>query len=294
MAEVTEVATEVVDKVVEETDHIAEVSGRLSGREFRLFMAGVVVGGIGVAVGAAINERRLRQKYSQLAEDEIDQMREHFRARTVAREEKPPLEELKGVVEDAGYSSKTEDYTKASEVIGEAFLKKDENLDRPDPELRKEWEEKNYCDELAPEVHNVFRDQVEAEVQGDGWDYETELERRKGATSPYVIHEDERGELDFSETEFTYYDGDDVTCDADNRIISKPEDILGSDFREKFGHGSNDPNAVFIRNGMIAADIEVSRMPGMYYSVEVQGLAEAEYDDYDNHRDRNTKFDDDD
>lgn len=276
MAELKEVATEVVDKVVEETDHISEVSGRLSGREFRLFMAGVVVGGIGVAVGAAINERRLRQKYSQLAEDEIDQMREHFRARTVAREEKPPLEELQGVVEDAGYSSKTEDYTKASEVISEAFLEKDENL-----------EEENI-------PFNVFRDQVEAEVQGDGWDYATELERRKGATSPYVIHEDERGELDFSETEFTYYDGDDVTCDAENRIISNPEAILGSDFREKFGHGSNDPTAVFIRNGMIAADIEVSLMPGMYYSVEVQGLAEAEYDDYDSHRDRSTKFDDDD
>lgn len=283
MAEVTEVATEVVDKVVEETDHIAEVSGRLSGREFRLFMAGVVVGGIGVAVGAAISERRLRQKYSQLAEDEIDQMREHFRARTVAREEKPPLEELQGVVEDAGYSSKTEDYTKASEVIGEAFLEKDENLEQINPGITKE----------KGETYNIFRDSHQAQVQGDGWNYETELARRDGS-GPYVIHEDERGELDFSETEFTYYEGDDVTCDAENRIISKPEAILGSDFREKFGHGSNDPNAVFIRNGMIAADIEVSRMPGMYYSVEVQGLAEAEYDDYDGHRDRSTKFDDDD
>jgi GGDEF domain-containing protein len=283
MAEVTEVATEVVDKVVEETDHISEVSGRLSGREFRLFLAGVGVGAVAVAVAASIQERRLRQKYSQLAEDEIDQMREHFRARTVAREEKPTLEELKDVVTTAGYSSKTEDYTKASEVIDEAFLEKDENLeDTVTP-----------FEELAPEVRNIFKDQVQPEVQGDGWNYETELARRDGS-GPYVIHEDERGELDFSETEFTYYDGDDVTCDAENRIISKPEAILGSDFREKFGHGSNDPNAVFIRNGMIAADIEVSRMPGMYYSVEVQGLAEAEYDDYDGHRDRSTKFDDDD
>lgn len=287
MAEVTEAAieaaTEAADKVIEEADHLVTITGRFTGREKRIAMTGVVVGAIAVAVAASINERKLRQKYSQLAEDEIDQMREHFRARTVAREEKPSLEELQEVAEEAGYSSKTEDYTKASEVISEAFLEKDENLEQTVTPF----------EELSPKVRNIFKDQSPVDVQGDGWNYETELARRDGS-GPYVIHEDEQHELDFSETEFTYYEGDDVTCDAENRIIAKTDALLGIDFREKFGHGSNDPNVVFIRNGMIAADIEVTRMPGMYYSVVVQGLAEPEWDEYDDPQPRSTKFDDDD
>jgi hypothetical protein len=225
-------------------------------------------------IGGFVQDKRLRTRYEELAEAEINQMREHFRARTVAREEKPPLEELKGVVEEAGYSTPS----KAKQ----------------DPVVYIEEPVEGKFEDLPLESRNVFRDQEAVEVQGDGWDYETELARREGATGPYIIHEDERSELDFSETEFTYYDGDDVVCDAENRIISKPEDILGVDFRKRFGHGSNDPNVVFIRNGMVGADIEVSRMPGMHYAVEVQGMDGPEQDEYDDPRPRSTKFDDDD
>ncbi len=103
MAELTDVATEVADKVVEEADHIVTITGRFTGREKRIAVTGVVVGAIAVAVAAAINERQMRKRYAEQAEAEIDQIREHFRARQVAREEKPSLDELKGVVEDAGY-----------------------------------------------------------------------------------------------------------------------------------------------------------------------------------------------
>jgi hypothetical protein len=254
MAEITE-ATETV---------VEEVATRLSGRETRLILAGVGVGVlVGSVIGGFIQDKRLRTRYEQLAESEIDQMREHFRALHVAREEKPPLEELKGVAEDAGYSSRIEDYTKANEVISEAFLEKDE--EHPDTEME-------------PETRNIFEDRVAAPIE-EGWDYATELAKRiddRIAKRAYVIHEDERQELDYSETEFTYYEGDDVMCDSDDRIIEKPELIIGDDFREQFGHGSGDPNAVYIRNDQLAADIEVTSTPGMY-SVEVQGL-EGDWD----------------
>jgi hypothetical protein len=268
LTEVTEAVAEAADTVAEEATHIAEVSRRLSGREIRLVLAGVGVGGIVVGVAAFFQDKRLRKQYEQQAEDEINQMREHFRAKEVAREEKPALEELQGVVEDAGYSNpKTDPATKAV-------------IDR--------LNQKNLHTEV--ETHNVFEDQVAAPIEG-GWDYATELANRlDNRKQPYVIHIDEHGELDNTETTFAYYEGDDVVCDEEDRIITNPEGIIGVDFREKFGHGSGDPNTVYIRNDEISADVEVCSTPGMY-SIEVQGLNPETDEDP---RSRRVDFDDDD
>jgi hypothetical protein len=262
LTEVTEAVAEAAETVAEGATNVAEVSRRLSGREIRLVLAGVGVGAVAVGVAAFFQDKRLRKKYEQQAEAEIDQMREHFRAREIAREEKPSLDELQGVVEEAGYSTP-----------------------KLDPIERK-------FEELPPETRNVFEDlsQVAAPIEG-GWDYATELANRlDNRTRPYVIHIDEHGELDNTETTFTYYEGDDVVCDEEDRIITKPEGIIGVDFREKFGHGSGDPNTVYIRNDEISADVEVCSTPGMY-SIEVQGLNPDTDEDP---RSRRVDFDDDD
>lgn len=287
MAEVTEAvidaAAETADKVVEETDHIAEVSGRLSGRELRLLLAGVGVGAVAVAVAASIHERKLRKQYAEQAEAEIDQMREHFRARLVARDEKPSLQDFEKVVDEAGYSTarKVDDYTKASEVISEM------NLEKPDLAVPFE--------ELEPKVRNIFENQSQIAVPSeDGWNYETELAKRvtnRDTDRPYVIHADEQRELDYTETEFTYYEGDDVVLDSEDRIVKQTDALLGVDFREKFGHGSGDSNTVYIRNDVISVDIEVTRVSGMF-SVEVLGLGDPEEDE--DPRSRKVNFDDDD
>ncbi len=274
MAEVTEEAIEAAadaaDRVIEEADHIVEVSRRLSGRDIRLVLAGVGVGAIvGSMIGGFVQDKRLRTKYEELAESEIDQMREHFRAQIIAREEKPALEELQGVVENAGYSTPN---TAAEPLLPVA----DPIVSEPE----------------KTEQYNVFRDHNQAEIAGDGWDYTTELANRiehQGRKRPYVIHEDEQHELDYNETEFSYYEGDDVVCDSENRIVSNPEAVIGEDFREKFGHGAEDPNVCFVRNDELAADIEVTRWEAMY-SVEVQGLEEEV--EFESHR--KTQFDDDD
>jgi hypothetical protein len=262
MAELTEAAAEAAETV-------AEVSRRLSGRDIRLVLAGVGVGAAAVAVVASIQERKLRKQYAEQAEAEIDQMREHFRALHVAREAKPSLDELKGVVEEARYLNPNSTLEPLLPVA--------------DPKT---------VSSLGGDVetHNVFEDLV-AEPSEEGWDYPTELKKRiKDEKQPYVIHVDEQHELDYTETTFTYYEGDDVVCDEDDRIVSKPEAIIGPDFRMYFGHGSGDPTTVYIRNDEIQADVEVCSTPGMY-SVEVQGLNPDTDEDP---RSRRVDFDDDD
>lgn len=258
MAEVEE-AQEVV---AEAAETVADVSRSLSGRDIRLVLAsagaGLLLGG---AIGAFIAERRLRTKYDELAESEINLMREHFKAKTRAREAeelKPTLDELKGVVEEAGYTpdptgepntapSKTETVVREVREKAErkAETQRDDGPAAEMPGLKDAVE--------AAKIHrNIFQDHGEL----DEWDYTKEIPNRREDT-PYVIHVDEQGETGYSTNNLTYYADDDIVADDQEHIIQSPEEIIGPDFRDKFGHGSGDPNLLYVRNEELAAEYEV-------------------------------------
>lgn len=121
---------------------------------------------------------------------------------------------------------------------------------------RKEQEE--------PEPVHVF-------VNPDGdWDYEAELTTRD-SQGPYVIHIDEfmADEMDYHRDTLTYYSGDDIMADSDDTPIYNYAGLMGE---LKFGHGSKDPNVVYIRNEKIHMEWEILLHEGMF-SEEVLGLA---------------------
>ena len=108
------------------------------------------------------------------------------------------------------------------------------------------------------------------------WDMELELSTRNGR-EPYVIHFDEFDEHDGSEGGFvqktlTYYEGDDIMTDEHDTPIYQYHTVTGF---LKFGHGSKDPNVVYIRNEELQLEVEVLYMPGRY-EVEVLGLDDEE------------------
>lgn len=237
--------------VAEQAQAVEEVAGGVldfegspgwEPRQGGLFLLGAAVGLIGGAlIGYGVAHKRLRTKYEAIAEEEISSMRDHFRAKLVAQEAKPDLEELAGVVSDLDYTAPEEAREKEPEV---------ESI--PDPK---------------EVIHNVF------DEHGDEWDYQKELAGRN-ENHPYVIHRDEMGEKDYLEQTFTYYEKDDVVCDSDDRVVDSADEVLG-DFAEKFGHGSNDPNVVFIRNDRLGIDVELCRSPNSY-AEEVHGLQHSE------------------
>lgn len=109
----------------------------------------------------------------------------------------------------------------------------------------------------------------------EGWDYTIEMALRT-PDAPYVVHRDEY----FSDTNglecisLTYYEGDNILVTDDNRPIDNYLDVVGE---LKFGHGSNDPNVVYIRNEKRNGQYEVLRHPG-HFAVEVMGYeVEAHY-----------------
>jgi hypothetical protein len=283
MAKVSEVATEAVaeaaEEVAEQAEVVAEVARRLSPREIRLTSSGLGLGlVVGIAVGGLYVNRRLRLKYEEIAEDEIAQMREHFRAKEIARQEKPDVQELEDEVARAGYTAPSDETNKVTEGGETLAVRPATPAEEPVGEV--EGSPSEVVDPPTGEVSNVFEehgdDAQTPRVVVDNWDYDEELAKREANPGkPYVIHKDEQGEQGYNETTLTYYAGDDVLADPNDNVVNNVEEILGADFVDKFGHGSDDPNVVYIRNDSAGADFEVVRSDGKY-SHEVAGLTHSD------------------
>lgn len=105
--------------------------------------------------------------------------------------------------------------------------------------------------------HNIF---ASAE---DGWDMDEEV-RHRTTERPYVVHRDEffeEGNDDYNQRQLTYYNGDDTLVDEDNHPIENHIQVVGE---MKFGHGSGDPNVVYIRNERLQAEYEIFLEAGQY------------------------------
>lgn len=117
-------------------------------------------------------------------------------------------------------------------------------------------------DEETPEVINIFNN------KDDDWNYEIEQSTRT-KERPYTIHADEYfgEEMGFGQSTLTYYEGDEILCDENDVPMYKYPDIVGE---LKFGHGSGDPNVVYVRNEKLHAEWEILRDKGKY-EIEVLG-----------------------
>lgn len=114
-------------------------------------------------------------------------------------------------------------------------------------------------EEVEPEMVSVFAE------SGDDWDYVKELASRDGQ-SPYVLHKDEfwaeeMRDRGFTQTTLTYYEGDDILADEEDTPVYNHSRVTGP---LKFGHGSDDPNVVYIRNEERKAEYEILRHSGLY------------------------------
>jgi hypothetical protein len=224
---------------------------------------GFVVGaGVGATAAYFLTERSLRLKYNKIADDEIQTMKEHYREaemnliefqEKIAKRPKPDLDK---VVEELGY--KQESQPVLDEVIEEA-------------------EEENVFD--APPV--------------PPWNQDHEMAERNGV-DPYVIHLEEFREDDAFDHQatFTYFEGDDVLIDDHDEVVMKRENIIGEGCLSRFGHGSGDPNVVYVRNPRLQHDYEILRHKG-HYAKEILGLEEDPSIEHSAIPRRRQRFDDD-
>jgi len=233
---------------------VEELAEEIVGRVFSakaVGFGGLFLSLVSGAVGFVVAERKYRRQYEAIAENEISEMRMHFARKELAREDKGSLEEI---VKEKGY-----EVPAANEVVAP-----------PPPE---------------PEQKNVFEEHANTAV--DAWSYSEEAKKRTAGV-PYVIHYDELGETGYDEaTTFTYYAGDDVLCDERDNIVDDRNVLINDDNLDRFGHGSNSPHIVYVRNDDIAAEFELIKSDKSY-AEEVAGFKHS--DTYP--RRRRPKFDD--
>lgn len=242
MAELTEAVAEVAEGVADAALNVAEISRSFSGRDLGIMF--VLGGSVGSLITAVVMRRLIETKYNQLAEAEISEMREHFRAKQVVADEKPDLERI---VEERGYVPPPPGGLNVVQPV----------IDVEPIELEEEDDE--------DEVKNIFK---------DGWNYEVELALRS-ADKPYVIHQDEYSDRGFSGVTLTYYEGDDILCDEHNKPIDNKDQLIGEENLARFGHGSGNPNIVYIRNELLSIDIELLKDDGSYVE-KLHGLKHSD------------------
>lgn len=246
------------DSAVTEAAEVAveEAAERIAaGNAMALVLFGSVIGTAGgIAIGYYWAKTRLETKYQQFAEEEISQMRDHFRTKWSAAEEREAKRKTKldDVVEGLGYKAPTSpDDEKPPEV---------------DVEIDKEQ---------VDTTRNVFEADQPTDVGEPQvvWDYQRELESRTGSR-PFVIHKDEFTENEehgVDHVSYTYFSGDDVLADERDAPIDNMDELIGLENLDKFGHGSGDENVVYIHNPVLELSMEICRSMGDF-AKEVGGL----------------------
>lgn len=149
--------------------------------------------------------------------------------------------------------------------IGKEFVsaKLKRIADQPEEEIEEPKETLEQSVEVVVVEQNIFAGDT------DDWNYETELGRRSKEL-PYILHKDEfyDSDTDYTQMTLTWYEGDKILADEDDQPIYNHNSIVGPLL---FGHGSGDPNVVYVRSDKNRAEYEILRHEGLY-SVEVAGL----------------------
>jgi hypothetical protein len=269
--QIIEQVADKIEDVASGVEEVAEATRRLTLTNLGFFVVGAGIGvAVGFTVGYRIADKRLKTKYEGLAIHEISRMREHYFQKEKAAQPKPPINE---VIKERHEERYTEAELKAIAETNERFPA--------------EEEEEVVVEETTQQV-NVFESDSE-----DEWDYRFEISQRTQGV-PYIIHIDEFREnpLNHDQTTYTYYEIDDTLSDSRDTTVDDMDRVIGLGNLGRWGHGSQDPNVVYIRNEEIGLDVEVVRDRGSYSETVNKTIRHSA--DTKQHPRRKRRFDDDD
>jgi hypothetical protein len=260
--------------------------GVTGGRGLGLALGALLLGaGIGGGLGYIFTKRRLKTKYEELVDAEIAEMREHYLAKGKALEASIGKGDLEQITRERGYGQIEPDVSAAPPMAVKPPASVQEQADAvpDDSAMAENAVEGPSGVKIPPIQRNVFRDRENRRAQREQeippWNWTTERESRSN-DRPYVIHYDERHESEgYSDATLTYYLADDIVCNERDEVmdLTEREQLLGEANLDRFGHGSNDPDIVFIRNDTLELVYEVIRSENSY-SEEVHGLKHHSWD----------------
>ena len=248
------------EQVAEELEQVAVVARKIDGKAIGTLMIGIGIGAtIGFYIGYKYSKKKLRKDVFEEAEKEIAEIREHYQQKIIAAEaqDKPSVEEL---IAERGYSTKVTDE-------GIRPLRPPVPVDPPKSAQR----------EIPTPINpnkQVFRTEAAMKDKEENWDWETETIQRRD-DEPYIIHQDEftLNESGYSQKSYVYYSKDMILIDEDDpqTVLNNRENLIGEEALNRFGHGSDDYNIVYVRNSELQLEFEINRVLGSWEE-EVLGL----------------------
>lgn len=280
---IQDVAASAVGEVAESAEQVEHFIRSLQKVKIKFGLGGYV---IGVATGAAVAwklaYRKAELTYSRIADNEIAEMSEHYHAKVRSLEANREKGDLEDLVQERGYVSADEERPPMAVTPPEAVVEASsetvtKETTRPAPPVPVDPAPKP--DEVDVTRRNIFHDPPEGAVIMDSWDYQKEKALRS-PDIPYVIHYDERNEFEgYGEMTLTYYEGDDVLSNERDEVIAEgPErdNLVSERCLDRFGHGSNDPSIVYVRNDKLEMVFEIVKSP-QAFAEEVHGFTHDSY-----------------
>lgn len=179
----------------------------------------VIIFAAGAVFGSLATWKFVEKKYKQIAQEEIDSMREYYRSR------------VRDAKENNDVEKEAEEYLEAEsekcEEIRESVLMGG-SIDIPIPQ----------------EYADIVSQYTSKEV--------SPMEDR-----PYVISPDEYGDIDGYECISLNYYADGVVADDFDNVVENVNYVIGEDSLDHFGECEDD--CVFVRNDSLRCDYEILR-----------------------------------
>lgn len=208
----------------------------------------------GAVIGSAVTWKLVKNKYEQIAQEEIDSVKQAFTELSSIRQD----EDQEDVMDH-----EPETHRERSRQINWSEL---EDLEDEDAEFYEEDENDAAVNGLREEYGRLVEPYINNDEKGGA---------NKMTKEPYVIAPYDFGELDgYKRFELTYY-ADGILEDEDYNIVKDSEELIGRDSLYTFGEYEDD--AVFVRNENLMADFQILKDYRTY--AQARGTSPNQVDD---------------
>lgn len=205
-------------------------------------VTGSVIFAAGVAIGSAVTWYFTKKKYEQIAQEEINSVKDVFSKNAIKNESS-----------SADISKEDLDNKKAGTMENEKM-----NV----AEYAKRLSKEGYTDYSKSGI--MVDDEEEEEDSGDPGP-EPESYFGDPDAEPYVIPPEEFGEKDdYDRVSLSYY-SDQILADDDDQLLEDVEDTIGFESLTRFGEYEDD--SVYVRNDRLKTDYEILRDERRYSDI---------------------------
>lgn len=229
-----------------------------------LIMAGIAVVSLaaGGAGGYILAEKRLRAHYDEISRKEISEVRTYYRRKHKEGEFETPASAAAVLLpaSENEFTESTPDPKLEAATSALHTYQGEGSGDIPETDEEAERLQREH-EENVIKRQNVFRTHSE-------WNQELEMAKRS-ADAPYILSQEEffENETEYEQVTVTYYQGDDVLADSTDQEVRDSDRQVGDINLTRWGHGSGDPNVIYIRNERLELEYEVLREGGKFTEI---------------------------